>query len=205
MLVSIIKQFAVNLVAQTPDLMLLYNLGNLSKLVSRNDAAGRVTWRTEHNSLSFLCTGSFNLFCCRVKTVHTSIQMNNLSIAESRKRLVRNITRLADNNLIARVQNRTKHKVQTLTRPNSRQNLSFRIVVKLIAFKVFCNFLAQLNQAPVRCIRSVPLFQMVKSLFPHNPWSRKVRLTDTQRNNIIMSNAKLKKLTDSRRRNFHHL
>ena len=184
--------------------MLPDDFGDFLQLRGGGHGARRVVGAAYHQRLGLGGDQLFYRLCGRVESRPARVQVHDLRPGQVCEGRVVDVAGLADDYLVARVQDAAEGRVHALARSDRDDYLFLGIVESPIALQIAGDFLAQLDEPPVGGVARLPLLQVVEGFFPHEPGGGKVRLADGQGNHVVMADEHLEEFADSRRRGRQH-
>ena len=202
-----VSQLSVDLIREHKEIMLLHNLCNLLKILAGHDRTGRIVRERKHQNFR-LRRDLLKQFLRSQAELIFLFQFDNHrnSICKNRTRIIGDIARLWDQNLVPRIEHRTHRKVNRLTAADRHNNLRVRVIGNVVlSVHIIVNLLTQFLQTCIGGIKRSSLFQRIDAFLADVPRRIKIRLAHAEGDRIFHLAYNVKELTDSRPRNRFNL
>lgn len=179
--------------------MLYTNRSNPLELVGRHCGARGIGGKIQHHDLRAWRDGPFESLGTKHEMIN-SARGNGArhSTGKDDARAVGNVARLVVEHFVTRVQHGSQRNVDRLRYTDGNQDLAERLVMHSeMLSDILCNRASKTGQTEIGGVSGAPLFKGIDRCLPDMPWSRKVRLADSQRDHIVHALNDLKKVTDA--------
>ena len=199
-------ELGVDLVGNNENVRVAQNRGNGFKVCLFHNGTRGVAGVGQNERLGARCNGSFELLCGQLKGVFC-LGFNNdgLATAKSGDGLVANVTGLGNNDFIAGGSDCADAGVNGFGAANGYENFAHRVIGNAVfSFDVVADFLAQDLKAAVRCIAGLASLKREDARLANFPRGGKIRLANTQGDNVLHGVCNVKEFTNARRLNTHN-
>ena len=199
-MLSAVGQLRVDLIGDNEQILFLYHLGDRSELLTRHDGTCRIVRERKHEDLRPVGAGVPDLIGCKLEIILLEkLYRNRLSARHQHAGLVRNIARLRQQHLIARIEHDSQGNIDRLAASYGHERLIIESVMQIeTALEIIADFLTQLDKTCVRGIMSSSSLKRVYALLADMPGRVKIRLAHAERYRVLHFRDNVKELPDAR-------